>query len=76
MENYAQRLERLFNQVRFQVEVKNTSEMQAEHLLIEVSVSSGWIHDRFVWVSPKWTRRHRRARMTSSTLSSPTSVPS
>lgn len=52
MSNYAQRLERLFNQARFRVEVMNTGKMQAEHLLIDVSASSGWIHDQFVWVSP------------------------
>jgi hypothetical protein len=26
--------------------------MQGENLLVEVSVSSGWLHDRYVWISP------------------------
>ena len=52
MKNYAQRMERLFNQARFRVDVANAGKMQAEHLLIEVSVSSGWLHDRYVVVSP------------------------
>lgn len=52
MANYAQRMERLFNQARLRVEVANTGKMQAENVVIEVSVSSGWLHDRYVWVSP------------------------
>lgn len=52
MNTYSQRLERLFNQARFRVMVVNAGNMQAENLLVEVSVSSGWLHDRFVWVSP------------------------
>lgn len=52
MANYEQRLERLFNQTRFRVSVANVGKMQAENLLIEVNVSSGWLHDRYVYVSP------------------------
>ena len=52
MENYAQRLERLFNQVRFIIRVENVGKVQAENLVLEVTTSSGWLHDRFVWVSP------------------------
>lgn len=53
MAHYAQRLERLFNQVRFRLKVVNTSQVQAENLLVEVHVTNGWLHDRFVFVSPK-----------------------
>lgn len=52
MLNYAQRLERLFNQARFKITVANVGKMQAENLLVEVRVSSGWLHDRYVFVSP------------------------
>lgn len=53
MENYSERLERLFNQARVAIRVENTGKLQAENVVIEVSVSSGWLHDRFVWVSPR-----------------------
>jgi hypothetical protein len=53
MAHYAQRLERLFNQARFRLEVLNTSQVQAENLLVEVHVTNGWLHDRFVFVSPQ-----------------------
>lgn len=53
MANYAQRLERLFNQARFRLKVVNTSNVQAENLLVEVGVTYGWLHDRFVFVSPQ-----------------------
>jgi hypothetical protein len=53
MANYAQRLERLFNQARFRLKVVNTSKVQAENLLMEVSITNGWLHDRFVFVSPQ-----------------------
>jgi hypothetical protein len=52
MNDYAQRLERTFNQARFKVKVVNIGKMQAENLLVEVTVSSGWLHDRYVWISP------------------------
>lgn len=52
MANYEQRVERLFNQARFRISVANVGKMQAENLLIEVNVSSGWLHSRYVYVSP------------------------
>lgn len=53
MANYAQRLERLFNQARLRLKVVNTGKVQAENLLVEVNVINGWLHDRFVFVSPQ-----------------------
>jgi len=53
MENYAQRLERLFNQAGFRLKIVNTSKVHAENLLMEVSVANGCLHDRFVYVSPQ-----------------------
>lgn len=53
MANYAQRLERLFNQARFRLKVVNTGKVHAENLLVEVGVTNGWLHDRFVFVSPQ-----------------------
>ncbi len=53
LSNYAQRMERLFNQARFRLTVANTGKVQAENLLVEVSVTNGWLHDRYVFVSPQ-----------------------
>lgn len=53
MANYAQRLERLFNQTRVRLSVANTGNVQAENLLVEVGVANGWLHDSFVFVSPQ-----------------------
>lgn len=53
LSNYAQRIERLFNQARFRLTVVNTGNVQAENLLVEVRVTSGWLHDRYVFVSPQ-----------------------
>lgn len=50
--NYEERIERLFNQTRVRIAISNTGRMQAEHLLVDVHVSSGWIHDRYVYSSP------------------------
>ena len=52
MMDYALRLERVFNQARFRIALVNTGKMQAENLLVEVSVSGGWLHDRYVYASP------------------------
>lgn len=51
--NYEQRLERLFNQARFRLKVVNIGKVQAENLLVEVGAANGWLHDRFVAVSPR-----------------------
>lgn len=56
MARYAQELEALFNQVEFSVTVVNVGRMQAENLLIEASISNGWLHDRFAAVSPRGPR--------------------
>lgn len=56
MANYAQRLERLFNQARIRLKVANVGKVQAENLLVEVGVTNGWLHDRFVFVSPQGPR--------------------
>jgi len=53
MASYAQKLERVLNQARFAIEVVNIGMVQAENLLIEVNVSNGWVHDRYVFVSPQ-----------------------
>lgn len=52
MKNYEERVERLFNQARLTLKVANIGKLQAENLLVEVNVEGGWIHNRFVWVSP------------------------
>lgn len=53
LSNYAQRMERLFNQARFKLKVANTGKVQAENLLVEVNITNGWLHDRYVFVSPQ-----------------------
>lgn len=52
MATYEQRLERLFNQARFTLTISNIGKVQAENLLVDVYVSSGWLHDRYVFASP------------------------
>jgi hypothetical protein len=52
MSDYARRLERTFNQARFRMKIANTGKVQAENLLVEVTVSGGWLHDRYAIVSP------------------------
>lgn len=54
--SYEQNLENLFNQARFTIKVQNAGKVQAENLLVEVSVSNGWVHDRYAFVSPKGPR--------------------
>ncbi|ATC25970.1 hypothetical protein [Caulobacter vibrioides] len=51
MTNYSQRLERLFNQTGFAVKVVNSGKLQAENLLVEVTVSNGWLHDRYAMIA-------------------------
>lgn len=53
MANYAQRLERLFNQARFRLKIRNICKVQAENLLVEVRAANGLLHDRFLFVSPR-----------------------
>ncbi|MEW8692674.1 MAG: hypothetical protein AB2535_16635 [Candidatus Thiodiazotropha endolucinida] len=57
MTNYEQKLERTFNQARFKLKVVNTGKVQAENLLVEVCVANGWIHDRFVAISPQGPKK-------------------
>jgi hypothetical protein len=45
--NYERQLEHLFNQRRIAIRVSNIGNLQAENLLLEASISSGWIHDRY-----------------------------
>lgn len=54
--NYEQHIERMFNQTRVKITVYNTGKVQAEHLLVEVRVSSGWIHNLYVPSSPRGPR--------------------
>lgn len=57
MANYAQKLERLFNQARFRLTVRNISKVQAENFLLEVYVTNGLLHDRYVFTSPQGPRK-------------------
>lgn len=56
VKDYENRMARLFNQARYKVSVLNDGTVPAENLLIELSVSSGWFNDRFVWESPNGPR--------------------
>lgn len=51
MPDYSRHLERLFNQTRLTVKVSNVGRVQADNLLMEVSISSGWLHNKFAFVS-------------------------
>ena len=52
VQEYEIRVERAFNQIPLKVKLKNSGQVQAENLLVEVSVSSGWLHDRYVLAAP------------------------
>lgn len=56
LNNYAGLVEKNFNQTAVSISVENVGKLQADHLLIEVSVTSGWLHDRFALVSPQGPR--------------------
>ena len=53
MSSYSQRVERLFNQTTFTVRIVSSGAVHAENLLVDVRVSSGWLHDRYALVSPQ-----------------------
>lgn len=57
LSNYALRMERLFNQARFRLKIVNAGKVHAENLLVEVTVTNGWLNDRFVFVSPQGPKK-------------------
>ena len=49
---FGDKLELLFNQRLLSIQVRNTGQIRADHLVASVSVSGGWINGRVVYVSP------------------------
>lgn len=56
VEKYPENMEVLLNQVGIRVVIRNTGNFQADNLLMEVDVTGGLIHDRYVFVSPTGPR--------------------
>ncbi|WP_141653152.1 hypothetical protein [Phenylobacterium immobile] len=50
--NYADRLQGAFNQLSFSVRVINVGAIRADHVVVELRASGGWLHDKFVFISP------------------------
>lgn len=51
-EVYHEKLELLYGQFPFTVRISNTGTVQAENVLVEITSSEGWLHDKYVFVSP------------------------
>ncbi|MDP3801575.1 MAG: hypothetical protein U1C74_28005 [Phenylobacterium sp.] len=47
---YERKIELLFNQVPFSVEVSNVGRVRADRFIIEIESSEGWLHSKFVFV--------------------------
>jgi len=50
---YAARIERMFNQVSAILSVTNSGPVQAENLLVEATISGGWLHNKYIFASPR-----------------------
>lgn len=49
---FERKVELLFNQVSFSVELSNVGSVRADNLIVEIESSEGWIHDKFVYTAP------------------------
>jgi len=52
VERFGEKMETLFNQRRFSVRVSNVGQIRADHLVVSIKTSDGWINERIVAVSP------------------------
>lgn len=52
VDSYAAKMEMAFNQRLATVIVRNVGSIQAEGIVIEISASEGWVHDKVVGVAP------------------------
>lgn len=52
VDSYAAKMEMAFNQRLVTVVVRNVGSIQAEGIVIEISASEGWVHDKVVGVAP------------------------
>jgi hypothetical protein len=50
---FSERLELLFNQRLLTVRVTNAGDIRADHLVVSVKTSDGWINRRVVFISPR-----------------------
>ncbi|RFP08374.1 hypothetical protein D0T25_31990 [Duganella sp. BJB488] len=53
---YEQKLELNFGQVEIQFRLKNIGQVPAENLLVRLTATGGWLHDKHVLVSPAGPR--------------------
>ena len=52
-EKFSEKLELIFNQRLFAIHVTNAGKIRADHLVVSVKTSDGWINQRVVVASPK-----------------------
>lgn len=50
--NYPDQLETMFNQRFLTVSIKNSGDVPAEHLVVNIRTTSGWLNEKIVLVSP------------------------
>lgn len=52
MNDYELKIERLYNQIPFTVRIANVGAIRADKFVAEIESSEGWLHHKFVFVSP------------------------
>lgn len=53
MDVYEKNIERLYNQIPFTVRIANVGHVRADKLVAEIESSEGWLHHKFVFMSPQ-----------------------
>lgn len=53
LDNYETEVSAFLNQARFRLAIENTGSVQAENLLIDVSINHGWFNEKVLLVSPQ-----------------------
>lgn len=53
MDLYERNIERLYNQIPFSVRIANVGHVRADKLVVEIESSEGWLHHKFVFMSPQ-----------------------
>lgn len=53
LDNYETRVSSFLNQAKFRIDIENTGSVQAENLLVDVSINHGWFNKKVLFVSPQ-----------------------
>ena len=53
---YERKVELLFNQIPFSIQVSNVGQIRADKFVVEIESSEGWLNDKFVFVLPAGPR--------------------